>query len=171
MLVVKAKVAYVCISIVPYALFGVKMSRACVVKILYIQVLADLNTAASVLGLGPRPLRVKVKSADDDDDDDDEEGSLKVEISETKGVTTTTEMLRLGSFCYLSVLAVSLWFVLVKKRRALAVWQKSKPTEKLDTAKEDKRVYLVSWCIYACFDFRCILLVLQSRIVECLESM
>lgn len=69
------------------------MSHVCVCRrFLYVQILTDLNTAASVLGLGPRPLHIKGKG--EDDDDDDEEGSLKVEITEAekKGATTTMEI-------------------------------------------------------------------------------
>lgn len=47
-----------------------------------LQVLSDLNTAASELGLGPRPLDVAVanpeggEDGDDDDDENKEEGEV-----------------------------------------------------------------------------------------------
>lgn len=54
-----------------------------------LQVLSDLNTAASELGLGPRPLGVAVANAeggeggeggDGDDDDDDDENKEEGEV-------------------------------------------------------------------------------------------
>lgn len=43
------------------------------------QVLSDLNTAASELGLGPRPLNVTVAPDGDDDDDNDDDDENKEE--------------------------------------------------------------------------------------------
>lgn len=48
-----------------------------------LQVLSDLNTAASELGLGPRPLDVAVanpEGGEGDDDDDDDENKEEGEV-------------------------------------------------------------------------------------------